>query len=210
MDDIYKVFGGVVVGFILSPLSELIKSRISSMQLRTRLLKKVRIHQKILEQAILTTDKTITQRELFIENPFINKGPFIIPNLHFPDIEPNLEGAYDALSEFRRERLQILVSQSLHLKDLKLKIVRIMEQGRDELLSSKFGSLSEIRQKEAEQHKSIIRTEKGVLVTALNAYINVAMIITGVADSKSDSELLSDQIKSFNLNSKDIQNHVIR
>lgn len=210
MDDIYKVFGGVVVGFVLSPLSELIKSKITSVQFRARLLTKVRIHQRVLEKAILATDQTIVLRELFIENPFKNDGPFIIPSLQAPNIESNLEGAYDSLSDFQRERLQILVVQSSHIQELRQKIVKLVDQGKDDLRSLKFDSLIEVRVKEAEQHKDVVRTEKALLVTALHTYNNTCMIIEDTGDASDEKFLLSERIKSFNLKSKDIQDSIIK
>lgn len=199
MDDIFKVFGGVVVGFILSPLSEVIKHKVTSRQNKNKLLLKVKTQQNLLKSAIPMLDQTIKKRQEFINNPFNFSGYFSTPNLNFPSIEPNLENSYDSLSEFQRERLQILLSQFGHAQVLHTKIVGTTEALKELFKDRKVSSIIEVRELEADSCKSALKSEIALLTIALHCYNNTVMILENKDQSKNEEQLLSQAISKFKI-----------
>ncbi|MGY2173870.1 MULTISPECIES: hypothetical protein [Pseudomonas] len=172
MNDIYKILLAAAVGFLLSPLTEVLKSKISARQNKSKLKTKLTTFETILCRAIPSITETIKNRERFIKAPEKYLGTvFITPNFRFPKIESNIDNAYDMLSTSQRRGLLDLESQAAHIKDMLKKLYSIEEECKSTIykkanIEKIITQEAEIRDIEKEHYTRAIACEKAILYTA--------------------------------------------
>ena len=172
MNDIYKILLAAAVGFLLSPLTEILKSKLSARQQKSKLETKLKTFETILCRAIPSITETIKNREIFIRSPEKYVGTlFITPNFIFPKIESNIDNAYDMLSSSQQRGLLDLESQAAHIKNMLKKLRSIEDECKSTIYSKAniekiITQESEIRDIEKEHYTRAIACEKAILYTA--------------------------------------------
>lgn len=172
MNDIYKILLAATIGFMLSPITELLKARISLIQQKSKLIAKLEAFDTILCRAIPTITTTIINREQFIENPEKYLSTiFITPNFNLPKIESNIDGAYHALSSSQRITLLNIESQATHIEKLLEKLRGIDEECKSTIyqkanIKREITKEAEVREIEKEHYIRAISCEKAILYTS--------------------------------------------
>ncbi|NMZ24999.1 hypothetical protein HBO02_21505 [Pseudomonas proteolytica] len=205
MNDIYKILVAATVGFLLSPLTEILKTLISSRQQKSKLIAKLKTFEIILCRAIRTTTKTIKDRESFIENPEKHLSTaFIIPNFNFPKIDSNIDSAYHMLSSSQRSMLLDLESQGIGIEKHLKKLSNIVEECKSTIyhkvnITKEIKEILEVRDIEKEHFTRALACEKAILYSAACMLATARRIIKNDPKNPNDRDTIKDISDELNI-----------
>lgn len=188
MDDIYKILGAAAVGFVLNPLSELIKVRIGIFHSKKRLLNKLKLSEVVLANAINTLNKTSTMREAFIESSNLNHQGFLLPYLKTPKLDDDFEKSYPRLSRNQISIIEIVIYGMAHVAKLEAKAEKADEQLKDTLYGIETTCRKEIKETHDKYYKRILSCEKAILYSLVTIRKNVQLAIKDSPQHFTDAE----------------------
>ncbi|QYN02760.1 hypothetical protein K1T36_06280 [Pseudomonas protegens] len=198
MDEIYKILIAAAVGFALSPLNDGLKNAITTRRSYKKLTSKLITSNRTLKNSIRDLHNNAQKREDYIRTP---KAPdngivFITPNLRLPDIEKEIEEAYNRLSDDQKSLIIILSGAKQHITKLLNKIENQEEDLRD-FLHQKYQIKqepynSETERKEANTfYKRILSCEKAIIFTACTAYSTIEKILNNKPQLATNHQMLT-------------------
>lgn len=205
MDELYKILLAAAVGFFLSPITEMLKIRISSKQHKSTLITKLKTFDSILCKSIPTLVTTINDREDFINNQTTSSEKiFITPNFNFPKIESNIENAYLALSDIQRNALPAIESQATYIKELIAKLLLIENERKTTLhkkvnIDKEATKEQDIREIDKEHYKRIVSCEKAILYTSACMLATVRRSIKNDSIQPKDADAIKQASIEFGL-----------
>ena len=174
MEDTYKILIAAAVGFAIAPLSDLLKSKISSHLTKRKLITKLKLSIRILESSIPILNETVIKREHYIGTNYKKLQPvtFVNPPFFLPNIESDIENCYNILSENEKKLLHIALPFNEHIKTYENKITKYQDDHRDftheKYTVNKADISSEHIKKETDNcYKRIISVEKALLYTTI-------------------------------------------
>lgn len=174
MDDTYKILIAAAVGFAVAPLSDLLKSKVSSHLTKKRLSTKLKLSIRILETSIPTLNETAKNREIYIKTGYrqVKPATFINPSFSLPKIETDIENCYSILSENEKELLHRALPFNEHIKNLEDKIAKYQDNYRD-FTHEKYTVRKEdvwrstLKTEANNSYKRILSVEKALLYTVI-------------------------------------------
>lgn len=197
MDDIYKIFAAAAVGFVLNPLSDLLKVKIGIFHSKKRLLNKLELSEVILSNAINTLNKTSTMREAFINSSDLNHQGFLLAYLKTPKLEDDFEKAYPHLSRNQIHIIEIVIHGMAHVAKLEEKSEKADEKLKEALYEIKTTCCDEIKEIHNKYYKRILSCEKAILFSLITIRKNIQLAIK-------DSKQNSTNLENFNSTSEEL------
>lgn len=188
MEDIYKILAAAVVGFVLSPLTEIIKTRIGISHSKKRLTDKIKLSTAILANAINTLNSTATKREDFIKSRTLEHQGFLLPYLKIPKLDDDFEKAYPSLSRNQREIIEIAIYGMAHLIKLEAKAEKADEDLKEALNETKYTDVKEIKETHNRYYKRILSCEKAMLYSLISIRKNLQLAVEDSQQKNTDSE----------------------
>lgn len=188
MEDIYKILAAAAVGFVLSPLTEIIKIRIGVSHSKKRLMDKLKLSETILANAITTLNTTATMREAFIKSePLYHQG-FLLPYLKTPNMDDDFEKAYPRLSRNQVSIIGIVIYGLMHVAKLEAKAEKADESLKEVLNETKYTEEKEIKEAHNRYYKRILSCEKAILYSLVTLRKNIQLAIKDSPQHYTDAE----------------------
>jgi hypothetical protein len=197
MDETYKVLFAALLGFMISPLNELIKKHIETWLCKKKLMVKVDGAIRNLSTAIKTLNKTSIDRQEYIKKTKTEDTTFIRPYLKPLKMEDDVEKSYTRLSETQKDSIDIAISGLSHVSKIEDRITKIHEDMRDIAHDKAYKDESFSKDDQNRYHKRILSAEKAMIYS-------LASIRQRFISAKNNTPMDTTDLENLELTSKEL------
>ncbi|EUB85288.1 hypothetical protein [Pseudomonas sp. GM30] len=199
MDETYKVLFAALVGFMISPLNELLKKYIETWLCKKKLMVKIDSAIRSLGTAIKTLNQTSIDRQEYIKKEKNDDTAFMQPYLKVSKMEDDVEKSYTRLSENQKYSIDIAISGLSHVSKIENRITQIYEDMRDTAHNKAYNGESFSKDDQNRYHRRILSAEKAMIYSLVSIRQRLISVKNNIPMDTTDLENLEFTSKELSI-----------